>query len=286
MQHFKSQLPIILFLISFTIVAQTRVTINLWPNDVPGEINDKKYAKILDNTSGNVTRLTDITNPILTVFLPEHPNDSKAGIIVCPGGGYNILAIDKEGDEVAEWLNSLGYTAFVLQYRVPQKRQGALQDIQRAISWVRSKTAFYNLDAQKIGVIGFSAGGHLSALASTSFNINSYEAIDEIDKQSSRPNFAMLIYPAYLDKGENKSLSSELKIDKDTPPFFIFGTCDDPYGNSSLVITTALRNINVSVELHILPKGGHGYGLREGNIAAETWPILAGKWMDKMLKSR
>lgn len=286
MYYFKSQLAIVLFLISITIVAQTRDTIHLWPNDVPGEILDKKAAKISDNTSGNVTRLTDITNPILTVFLPEQPNDSKAGIIVCPGGGYSILAIDKEGYEVAEWLNSMGYTAFVLQYRVPQKPQGALQDIQRAISSVRSKTAFYNLDAQKIGVLGFSAGGHLSALASTSFNINSYEAIDKIDKQSSRPNFAMLIYPAYLDKGQNKSLSPELKIDENTPPFFIFGTSDDTYGNSSLIITRALRDKNVPVELHMLSKGGHGYGLRKGNLAAETWPVLAEKWMDKMLKSR
>jgi len=276
----------ILFLLSFVVSAQTGNTIFLWPNEVPGETNPKHEPVQTDNTSGNVIRLTDVTNPSLTVFKPKISNDSKAAIIVCPGGGYSILAVDKEGYEVAEWLNGLGYTAFVLQYRVPNKKQGALQDVQRAIRMVRSKASMYDLNPQKIGVMGFSAGGHLSALASTSFQKDSYKKEDTIDKLSSRPNFAMLIYPAYLDKGEDRSVSPEFVLDNQTPPFFIFGTADDKYGNSSLVITTALRDHKIPVELHMLPKGGHGYGLRKGNIAAETWPILAETWLNRMVKTR
>lgn len=276
----------ILFLFSFALSAQTKDTLFLWPNEVPGETGQKKEAVQTDNISGNVIRLTDVTNPSLTVFKPEKPNDSKSAIIVCPGGGYGILAIDKEGYEVAEWLNSLGYTAFVLQYRVPKNQKGALQDIQRAIRMVRSKASLYDLNPQKIGVMGFSAGGHLSAIASTSFQSDSYNKEDAIDKLSSRPNFAMLIYPAYLDKGNNKSVSPEFVFNKQTPPFFIFGTADDKYGNSSLVMTTALRNNEIPVELHMLHKGGHGYGLRTGNLAAETWPKMAENWLNRMVKTR
>ncbi|MFY0713639.1 alpha/beta hydrolase [Seonamhaeicola sp. NFXS20] len=268
---------------SCLVEAQSNNVIELWPNKVSGETQPKQEAKQTNNTTGNVIRLTDITNPILTVYKPKKPNGSKAGIIICPGGGYKILAINKEGTEIAKWLNSLGYTAFVLQYRVPQKREGALQDLQRAIKWVRSNTALYNLDDERIGVMGFSAGGHLAANASLNFQKQSYMAIDSIDKASSQVNFTMLIYPAYLDKGEHNSLSPELKIGDKKAPYFIFGTIDDPYGNSSLVFTTALRNNKIPVELHMLPKGGHGYGLRKGKLAAETWPVLAEKWLQSIL---
>lgn len=260
--------------------AQTRDTLYLWPDQVPGEQEAKHAAVQTDNTKGNTIRLTDITNPALVVFEPKKQNSSGVGIVICPGGGYNILAIDKEGYEIAEWFNELGYTAFVLQYRVPKKQAGALNDIQRAIRMVRSKAIKYDLKVDKIGVLGFSAGGSLGARASTLFNTETYEKIDDMDKVSSRPDFAMLIYPAHLDHGENRSLTPELTITEATPPFFIFGTADDQYGNSSLVMTTALRDHKIPVELHLLPTGGHGYGMRPGNIAAETWPNLARKWLE------
>ncbi|WP_211297547.1 alpha/beta hydrolase [Jejuia pallidilutea] len=265
--------------------SQSVNVIELWPNNVPGENLPKQKARQIDNTSGNVIRLTDVNNPTLTVYTPKHANNSGAGIIVCPGGGYNILAIDKEGYEIAEWLNSLGYTAFVLQYRVPQKQEGAMQDVQRAIKWVRSKAEIHNLHPQKIGLLGFSAGGHLAAKASINYQNETYPKSDTIDNVSARVNFTMLVYPAYLDKGEEKTLSPELKINEQTPPFFVFETADDPFGNSALVIASALRNNKILVELHMLPKGGHGYGLRKGNRAAETWPILAETWMENLLNS-
>ncbi|MCM4156908.1 hypothetical protein DHD80_12940 [Gramella sp. AN32] len=265
-------------------VAQTGATIYLWPKEVPGEVNEKHPAKQSANVSDNVTRLTEVTNPMLRVFSPEKPNNSKAGIIISPGGGYKILAIDKEGYEIAAWLNSLGYTAFVLQYRVPGKQKAAAQDIQRAIKIVRSKALDYNLNPQKIGLIGFSAGGHLSALASTNYKNSLYKKQDTIDDFSSRSDFTMLIYPAYLDKGENKTIDPDFKLEKNTTPFFIFGTSDDPYGNSSLVMAQALRDNKIPLELHMYNKGGHGYGLRNSNPAARIWPGLAEKWLENITK--
>ena len=270
---------LLVFLISLS-SAQQKVIIKLWPGKVPDETEAKHEPVKTDNTSGNVTRITDITDPAMIVFPASGDNNKGAGVVVCPGGGYNILAIDKEGYEIAEWLNKLGYTAAVLQYRVPDKQKGALQDVQRAIRIIRSRAAEWNLDPAKIGVMGFSAGGSLSARASTLYTNESYPEVDKKDKLSCRPDFAVLIYPAYLDNGENRSLTPELKVDSNTPPAFIFQTADDRLGNSSLVYAAALRDANVPVELHLLPEGGHGYGMRPGNPAAETWPELAEKWLN------
>ena len=270
----------LLFLSSISLYSQSRETIHLWPGKVPGETEKKHEAVKTENDSGNVTRLTDVTDPLVEVFLPDNPNGT--GIIVCPGGGYNILAINKEGYEIAEWLNSLGYTAFVLQYRVPDKKEGALMDAQRALRIVRSRASDWKIEPDKIGIMGFSAGGSLSARASTFYRIKTYNEVDQADQYSSRPDFAILIYPAYLDEGENRSLTPELEINENTPPMFIFETADDPYGNSALVMAGALRDAKVQVELHFLPEGGHGYGLRPGNRAAETWPVLLEEWLGRI----
>ena len=279
----KNILPIVVLLfISIQISAQKNKTIYLWPGQVPGESEAKQDPVQTDNTSGNVTRITDITNPALIVYEAEASKRNGASVIVCPGGGYSILAVDKEGYEVAEWLNSLGYTAFVLQYRVPKKQEGALMDVQRAIRIVRNRAKDWKINTEKVGVMGFSAGGSLSARAATRFNEKTYKAVDKIDEISSRPNFAMLIYPAYLDNGENKSLTPELTITDQTPPMFVFATADDTHGNSALVMAGALRDAKIPVELHLLPEGGHGYGLRKGNAAGETWPKLAEVWLSNL----
>lgn len=259
--------------------AQDSSLIYLWPKKVPGEKEAKHPAKVTSNNDGDVIRLTDVTNPTLTIFSPDADKNNHAGIVVCPGGGYQILAINLEGYEIAHWLNTLGFTAFVLQYRVPDKKAGALQDVQRAIRLIRSKASKWNLDPDKLGVMGFSAGGSLSARISTEYDHNWYTPIDKADSLSAQPNFTLLIYPAYLDKGPQHSLTPELKINDQTPPMFIFQTADDPYGNSSLVMAAALRKAKVPVEMHLYPKGGHGYGLRPGNPAAEAWPSLAAKWL-------
>lgn len=274
--HISTLFLVFFFLNSFS---QNKEIIHLWPGQVPGETEEKHVPVISENNSGNVQRISSVTDPALVIYPANESNNNGSGIIICPGGGYSKLAVDKEGYEIAEWLNSLGFSAFVLQYRVPKKQKGALQDIQRAIRIVRDKATIWDLNSNKLGVMGFSAGGSLSARASTMYDEKTYAKIDEKDELSCRPDFAMLIYPAYLDRGENRTLTPELKVNKETPPTFVFQTADDRLANSALVYTQALRDSKVPVELHLLPKGGHGYGMRPGNIAAETWPGLAEKWL-------
>ncbi|MEC5144482.1 alpha/beta hydrolase [Chitinophaga sp. 212800010-3] len=265
-----------------TVIAQHQV-IHLWPGTVPGETAARKEAVVTPDGSNNVTRLTDVTDPVLEVF-PAKGNSNGIGVVVCPGGGYSILAINLEGYEIASWLNKLGYTAFVLQYRVPKKEAGALQDAQRAMRLVRSRAAEWKLRPEKTGIMGFSAGGSLSTRTTTLYNEATYKPVDKADEQSARPAFCALIYPAYLDKGENRSLTPELKVNGSTPPMFLFATADDPYGNSALVMAGAMRDAKAPVELHFYDKGGHGYGLRKGNPAADVWPQLMEKWLAVVTK--
>lgn len=274
----------ILLTLSFYSFSQNNEIIHLWPGKVPGEIKPKSEPVISDNTSGGVLRISEVTDPAIVVFPAKKENCNGFGVIVCPGGGYSKLALDKEGYEIAEWLNTLGFSAFVLQYRVPQKQEGALQDAQRAIRIVRSNAEQWNLIPSGIGIMGFSAGGSLSARASTIYDIETYKLVDNIDDVSCKPDFSLLIYPAYLDQGENRSLTPELKVNEKTPPTFIFQTADDRLANSALVYAQALRDAKVSIELHLLPNGGHGYGMRSGNTAAETWPPLAEKWLKNLTK--
>jgi acetyl esterase/lipase len=259
--------------------AQQSVTIRLWPGAVPACDKPKASDIISDDHGGNVTRIATVTDPVIEVFEPKGGNTTGLGVVVCPGGAYFILAIDLEGYEVASWLNSLGITAYVLHYRVPENPAAALMDAQRAIRIVREKYMNHAPNLKKIGIMGFSAGGSLSARASTGYQNKIYEPVDAADQLSAKPDFSLLIYPAYLDEGINNTLTPDLTVDSQTPPMFLFGTADDPYGNSALVIAGALRDRKVGVELHFLPAGGHGYGVRPGNPAAETWPPLAAKWL-------
>jgi acetyl esterase/lipase len=279
----KYLVSILLMTLSVNSFSQNKDLIYLWSGKVPGEIKEKSGPVTDTKTNDGVLRYSEITNPAIEVWLPEKNNNNGASVIICPGGGYRILAYDKEGTEIAAWLNKLGYAAFVLQYRVPDKKTGALQDAQRALRIVRSNAVKWNLDPEKIGIMGFSAGGSLSARASTMFRVKSYSPLDKTDSLSCRPAFTMLIYPAYLDQGPNLSLTEEFNLSKDVPPVFMFQTADDPYANSVLVMATALRNAKLPVELHLLPAGGHGYGLRPGKEAPETWPLLAEKWLKNQL---
>ena len=277
---------LLLLFLSISTNAQKREIIYLWPGKVPGELKEKQPPVIDTSKNDKILRFDEVTNPAIEVFLPDKAINNGSAVIVCPGGGYNILAYDLEGTEIAGWLNRLGFTAFVLQYRIPDKKGGALQDVQRAMRIVRNNQQKWNIDPEKIGVMGFSAGGSLSARASTLFNKKTYPPVDKSDSLSCRPSFTMLIYPAYLDLGPSLTLTPELELSKDVPPIFIFQTADDPYGNSALVMAGALRNAKLPVELHFLSTGGHGYGLRPGKVAAETWPLLAEKWLGIVLKKK
>jgi acetyl esterase/lipase len=280
----KKLLAFIFLLMSLSSFSQKNEIIYLWPGKVPGEPKEKQPPVMDKPQNDNVVRIAEVTNPAIEVFLADPAKNNKSAVIVCPGGAYRILAYDKEGTEIAGWLNKLGYSAFVLQYRIPDKKEGALQDAQRAIRLVRKNATKWGIDPEKTGIMGFSAGGSLSARTSVLFNKRTYQPIDDCDSLSCRPSFAMLIYPAYLDLGPNKTLTPELQLTKETPPIFIFQTADDPYGNSALVMAGALRDAKLSVELHLFPAGGHGYGLRPEKRAAIAWPMLAEKWLQDVFR--
>ena len=250
--------------------AQTSVW-QLWPG------MECKAAVTDTATEEGVVRLTQVTCPTLAVYKPASGSGNGTGIVICPGGGYQILAYDKEGTDIASWLAGQGYTAFVLAYRVPDRRNEALQDLQRAVRMVRGCMP----DLKRVGVMGFSAGASLSARLSARFAERLYVPVDGNDSCSARPDFCALIYPAYLDGGPGRTLTPELVLPEQIPPMFIFATADDGYSNSALVMAGALRDRKTPVELHLYPKGGHGYGMRR--TAGKIWPSLMAKWLESVM---
>ncbi len=268
-------------------------TIRVWPGKAPGEtvaIGPEK--EVVRNDERKTTRITDIADPTLVVYRPAADNDRKAAVIVCPGGGYNYVVVDKEGTEVIEWLNKQGITGILLKYRTPvrkdrPKHAAPLEDAQRAIRLVRSRASEWGVRPDHIGIMGFSAGGHVAALASTRFDENAYAPIDDVDKVSSRPDFTLLIYPAYLtirdDQGER--LAPEVTITARTPPAFLMQTQDDSVRvESSVYYYLGLKNAKVLGELHVYPTGGHGYGMRLEGHEAATWPDRASSWLKAFVK--
>lgn len=273
-------------------------TAPLWPSTPPGETQDLgKELLEVGKENPPVSRMHRVSMPTLA-FYPAPAKDSedadqaKPCVIVLPGGGYSILAYDLEGTEVVHWLNSNDFSAFLCKYRVPRrtgqpKHLAPLQDVQRAVRLVRQNAKKWNVDPEKIGVLGFSAGGHLCVMAATAFEEKTYEPIDEADKLSCRPDFALPIYPAYLlgEDGRTNNVSTtpfsaEVKITKDTPPFFMSIADDDPVGAMGAARTyVAMRDLGVPCELHIFVKGGHGYGLRHNGNRAATWDDLAAGWL-------
>ena len=253
--------------------------IYLWESEIPNKKKDKKEAIIEFDKNSNITKLVEVSNPLIEIFNPEENINNEKAILICPGGSYELLAIDIEGTEAALWLNKLGFTAYVLQYRVPNNREGGFNDIQRACKIIKNK---YN--HTKLGVLGFSAGGNLCARLSTNFSKSSYNLIDEDNKEKCKPDFSLLIYPAYLDEGNNNTISPILLQDKNICPTFIFGTEDDAHFNSSIIYANYLKKMDCNFEFQRLTCGGHGYGLREGNIAAETWPFLTESWLKSITK--
>jgi len=259
-------------------------TLLLWPNGAPG-------AK----------GTADADKPSLTVFLPKS-NATKTGVVVAPGGGYTHLAMEKEGFEIARWLNERGVAAFVLKYRLGPEYHHPIElgDAQRAIRMVRANAAEYGVAADHLGMMGFSAGGHLTATAGTHFDSGRPDAGDPIGREGSRPDFLILAYPVitlmnpsahmgsrkYLlgdapDPALAKSLSAETQVTKETPPTFLFATTDDnvvPVMNS-VMFYAALVKAGVPVEMHLFQNGAHGAGLAGRNPALSVWPDLLIKWM-------
>jgi acetyl esterase/lipase/GNAT superfamily N-acetyltransferase len=216
----------------------------------------------------------NVSNPTLTLYKPAASIDTGAAVMVCPGGGYYILASNLEGTEICQWLNRIGVTAILLKYRVPSAdtdRYGPpLQDAQRGLGLIRSQAKSLGIDPKRIGIIGFSAGGHLSANLGV-HSVRTYAAIDSADEVSCRPDFSMLIYPAYL---------NDVVPTKENPPTFILQTADDPIPvENTLSYAAALAREKVIAETHIYPVGGHGYGLRPSANPVSHWPDVAAAWM-------
>jgi acetyl esterase/lipase len=270
--------------------AEKPVLLDVWPGKPPGETKPIGEETIREQKSGarTVKILSNVSKPTLTVYRPAKDKDTGAAVVICPGGGYNILAWDLEGEEVAAWLNSIGVTGIILKYRVPRRPGqakdkppiGPLQDAQRALSLVRSKAKEWDIDPKRIGILGFSAGGHLSASASTNFDQRAYETMDDIDKVSCRPDFAVLIYPAYLLTKDEKELAPEIRVRKDCPPTFFAHANDDPIKpNNSVQMHLALKKAGVPAELHVYSSGGHGFGLRKSDKPCSTWPQSCTDWL-------
>ncbi len=252
--------------------------IKVWGKvEMPGN-KTQNQEKQLPIKEDGVLRITNVSEPTLELFKIE---DAQAPtIIVCPGGAYKILAYNKCGTDVAKWLNSLGYHAAVLKYRVPNNKAGAFQDIQRAIRKVRHHAEDWGIESTKVGLIGFSAGGHLVARASHSFAHQSYAAIDEIDSLSSRPDFAILVYPAYLNKGEG--VAPEFKEATQVPPTLIVHNKDDyKYIKGSLVYANKLKEEQLPHQFLLYETGGHGYGLTSKGDSS-VWPQQAQLWLQQL----
>jgi acetyl esterase/lipase len=258
----------------------------LWPTTAPGEIEgevgEEEYRAPKPG-SNDVLRIANVSEPTISLFKPRASKSNGTTVVVCPGGGYNILAYEHEGTQVCEWLNDLGVTAVLLKYRVPRRKnrpphEAPLQDLQRAIALVRENAKSWKINPEKVGVLGFSAGGNLVMMGVTSFDKRSYAQVD-------KPDFGILIYPAYLvDRKKRSELLPEIHITSRTPPCFFAHTGDDHVpGEGSVLAYLALEKAGVSGnELHIFPFGGHGYGIRKTTNPVSQWPRHAAKWMESM----
>jgi acetyl esterase/lipase len=270
--------------------APGHLTIELWPHRAPGAQTTSAAEVDVTTAKDNmvagkpVIRLGNVSKPTLTVYSPK--KNTGAAVVVFPGGAYHILAMDLEGTEVCDWLNAVGITCVLVKYRVPDsgpypKSAVALQDAQRALGIVRSHAAEWHIDPTRIGVLGFSAGAHLSAALSTHFEKRLYDPVDAADSISCRPDFAVIVYPGYLALAEqNMAPNAEIHVTAQTPPTFIVQAEDDSvHVENATVYFLALKNAKVPAELHIYSEGGHGYGLRHSELPITDWPKLVETWL-------
>lgn len=290
MIRFALALPILAILTSQCSVAQEQM---LWPSTPPGIIAAEGDERDTSGPDGRkvegrpVVRIGDVSKPMLTVYPAPKENNTGAAVLVFPGGGYHILAYDLEGTEVCEWLNSIGVTGVLVKYRVPRPKDsgrtppvGPLMDAQRAVALVRSRAKELGIRPDRIGVLGFSAGGNLAARVSTNYQERAYETFDDVAKISCRPDFSILIYPAYLSSADDGLLADNVPVDEKTPPMFLTMAFDDRVGPENILrMGISLKRSNVPAEVHLYPTGGHGYGLRRNKHEATSWPARCAEWM-------
>lgn len=294
-----------LCILTTTATAGDRPVLNLWPATPPGPVSktngaEADFTKPEDKliAGRRIIKLGNVSTPQMEVFLPPREKANGGAVLICPGGGFNILAWDLEGTEVAEWLNSLGFAAAVVKYRVPtgshgdtlnekgtmpMKALGPVMDAQRAVSLTRAHAQEWGLDTKRIGIMGFSAGGATAGIMALQRGARAYEKIDASDDQSCAPDFAMLIYPAYMVDKATGNLNSFLHVEKDTPPTFMVMAQDDHVDSRNCtVLYTALTLAKVPAEVHLYPHGGHGYGLRKTDQPVTHWSDRAEEWLKDM----
>lgn len=266
--------------------------IPIWPGPapdaqpVPGPENCTTTTELYAGRP--VVLVNNVSQPTMTVYSPQGTN-TGAAVVVFPGGGYTCLAIDLEGTEICDWLTSRGITAVLLKYRVPTPRTGAyfeslqaLQDAQRTVGLVRLNATKWHIDPHRIGVIGFSAGGHMVTAISTQFDKRLYPAVDAADQESCRPDFAIAVYPGHLWYADKDFVvNPNVRVTRDTPPTFLLQAQNDPVDNvnNSLVYYIALKNAGVPVEMHLYAQGRHGFGLRRSGLPITQWPRLVETWL-------
>jgi len=275
--------------LSSCVFAEDHVEMEIWPGDLPaGSV--QMAPEVISRLKSELTqeRIRFVDRATLTVYPAPEKIANGCAVIICPGGGYSILAWPKEGLEVAEWFNSIGVTAFVLKYRVPRRNPDKIhwepmQDIQRAIRFVRHRADQWNIDPKRIGTLGFSAGGHLTVMSGVQYKTKSYDRVDEADDLSCRPDFICPIYAAYLgDKYNDRvaELGPLVTVTKDTPPTFMAVTWDDSMrGAQSALLFARLREYGVPAELHAYAKGGHGYGMRPSDNPVSKWNEQLHAWL-------
>ncbi len=278
--------------------ADKPMVVELWPGKPPDEAGDigpekvrpsPKHTKKEVEVTEPTRLLTNVSKPTITVCRPPKDKDTGAAVLICPGGGYWDLYWELEGEEVAAWLNSQGITGIILKYRVPrhadepkgEPARRPLQDAQRAVSLVRSKAKEWSIDPKRIGMVGFSAGGHLAIATATSFEKRTYEAIDDVDKVSCRPDFAIAAYPGYLKFKDKDELAPHLRIPADTPPIFLVHGGADIISppEHSVLMYLALRRAGIPAELHVYAGAAHDFGVRKVDHPCSKWTEHCVAWM-------
>ena len=301
MKHviFSGSLVACLWIVGFAIAADAPLVIDVWPgkpaDDNAETIGEEKFIQLMVNgkpyeVAGKPTKWkTNVTKPTLTIYRPASDKNTGTAMLICPGGGYHNLGWDVEGEEIAEWLNSLGMTGIILKYRCPRRPGdekgvppiGPVKDAQRAVSLVRSKAKEWGIDPQRIGMIGFSAGGHLVGATATNFEKRTYEPVDAIDEISCRPDFGIPVYSGYFKFKEVGPLSPTVKLPVDSPPLLFVHASDDPISDveHSVTFYLALKRAGIHSDLHVYASGGHGFGVRPTNAACSAWTTACSDWL-------
>jgi acetyl esterase/lipase len=267
------------------------ITLQLWPKGAPEPAGFKLGAEneIPKKSDADVKRVTNVSEPTITIYKAGTPNGTA--VIVAPGGGYSILAIEHEGTQVCEYLNSIGVTCALLKYRVPARDKAdpsrePLQDAQRAIGLLRHHAAEWGVKPDRVGILGFSAGGHLAVMATLHANDRTYATDPALDVDDATPNFSVPVYPAYLVTKEDAfHLKPEIKVTEKSPPMCLIHAGDDKGATSasgSALLYLEYKKLNLPAELHIYAKGGHGFGMRKTGLPAAEWLVRVGEWLGSM----